>query len=648
MATSDAEHPRHDASVAASVTTGGLAVMISIGAIGYALDAFRLLGVGIYTEQFLAGMLALALALGFLNLPARRNAPRDGAPWYDWLAAGLSFALASYVAIDYPRFPAMMATAPWPLTAVCVLLLAAVLETLRRAAGNVLVGLCLFFIVYALLGHLVPGRLQLRQIAFEDLMIYLAVDANAVLGSPLAVSVTVVIAFVLMGQLLFLSRGSEFFTDLSLVLMRRQRGGGAKIAVVASALFGTISGSAVSNVASTGVVTIPLMRQGGYAPHQAAAIEATASTGGQLMPPVMGAAAFLMAEFLQIPYREVMLAALVPSLLYYLALFLQADLLAAKGGMARIDAAAIPPILPVLRGGGTFILPFAVLIVGLFNFNLEPSTAALYASLAIIFAGVVLGYKGNYMRLSQLGAALETTGYAVLEILLIAAAAGIVIGVLNVSGLGFALTLSLVQLGGGNMYVLLILTAAVCILLGMGMPTTGVYVLLAALVAPALIQAGIGSISAHLFVLYFGMMSMITPPVAFAAFAAATLANADPMRTGFEAAKFGWPAYVVPFLFVASPSLLLQGSAWELVLAVATAIGGVGLVTIGVTGYVVRPLKAPVRTAFVVSGIALMIPAGAFDGAIWTDIGGFVAGGALLIREFVGARRGAAPSNAVR
>jgi TRAP transporter 4TM/12TM fusion protein len=375
-----------------------------------------------------------------------------------------------------------------------------------------------------------------------------------------------------------------------------------------------------------------MIKKSGYSAHQAGAIEAVASTGGQLMPPVMGAAAFLMAEFLQIPYSEVVLAALVPALLYYAALFIQADLEAARRGITRVPQEDIPRARDVLPGVH-FLLPFVVLIVGLFSFNIQPETAVLAAAVVLIAGALAFGYRGQRPRIRDMLDAFRTTGVGVIEIILITAGAGFVIGVLSISGLGFNLTLALVQIGAGSLLVLLLLAALVCIVLGMGLPTAGVYVLLAALVAPALVEVGVKPIAAHMYVMYFGMMSMITPPVAIAAFAAASIARADAMRTGWEACRFGWSAYVVPFLFVLSPTLLLIGPADAVALAIVTATLGIWLVSIGMIGFFMRPMGAGLRAAFMASGLLALIPAGAFPGAVWTDILGATLGALLMARE---------------
>ena len=528
------------------------------------------------------------------------------------------------------RFPALsedMISRPIDGLIVAFITIPLLVEALRRSIGLSLTIVVLVFLGYALIGHLVPGALAGRPVKITQLAYYLVWDAGSMLGLPLLVATTIVIAFVFFGALLFASGGSAFFTDIALTLMGRYRGGSAKIAVTASCLFGMISGSAVSNVASVGVITIPLMRRGGYPAHVAAAIEAVASTGGQLMPPVMGAAAFLMAEFLQVPYRDVAIAAALPALLYYYALFIQADLLAAKSGLTSIQGAAIPPLGQVLKQGWHFVLPFGMLIFGLFWLNWSPEKAALAAAGVLIVTGTTLGYGDKRLKLLDVLDALRSTGIASLDLLMITAAAGFIIGVLNITGLSFALTLLLVQVGSSSLLLLLILAALVSIVLGMGMPTVGVYVLLAALVAPAMVKIGLSPMASHMFVMYFGMMSMITPPVALAAYAAASLAKTDPMKTGWIAMRFGWIAFIIPFLFIRAPSLLLEGSFASVLIALVTALAGVWLICAAIAGYAMRSLSTPMRFGFGIAGLLLFIPAETMQYGEWTDIIGLVLGG---------------------
>ncbi len=615
-----------------------LASAITVGSLAWAADAYRLIGLQLYNEQFLASMLTITLALAYLHLPAKKGAPRGRVPWYDVVACVMVAAAGSYLVVQYPRLVDIILLRPTDAVAISCVLVLLTLEALRRATGPVLVIIAILFILYGLFGNMLPGTMAGRVQDWQRLSSYLAIDVNGILGTPLTVATTIVIAFIFFGNLLMATGGSEFFTNSALVAMGRYRGGAAKIAVVGSALFGMISGSAVANVAAVGVVTIPLIKRAGYKDHQAGAIEAVGSTGGQLMPPVMGASAFLMAEFLQIPYAKVCLAAIVPALLYYFGLFSQADLEAGRAGITRLPAAEIPKARTVLSGWH-FILAFAVLILCLFRYNMQAESAALYASLALIACTCIFGFRGKRPTLRTLLSTIPQTGMGMLDLLLTCAGAGIIIGIINVSGIGFGLSLALVTIGGGHLIVLLLLSAVVAILLGMGLPTVGVYVLLVNLVAPALIQFGVLPIAAHLFVMYFGMLSMITPPVAFAAYAAAAIAGSDFWRTGLEAVRFGWTAFVVPFLFVAAPNLIMIGQTKDIVEAVITAFFGIWIATIGIVGYFLRPVSWPMRAAFFALGVLALIPAHASSFGIWTDIVGVTGGAILVVREIIIVRK---------
>jgi TRAP transporter 4TM/12TM fusion protein len=370
-----------------------LALAIAILPLLWALDAYRqgafaLQWLGVIgqaqdmlfqPEQLLAFVLGLGLALVYLHYPARRNTERGRVPWYDMVAAAVGLVTGLYIAYAYPRLSETLYLVPTDGVIAAAILYLLAIEGLRRAVGYSLVVVVLLFSVYALVGHLVPGAFETRKVALDRLVLYLGVDNSAMFGIVMLVAVTVVVPFIFFGQLLLYSGGSSFFNDFSLAAMGRYRGGSAKISVTASSLFGSISGIVVSNILATGIVTIPLMKKAGFPPRFAAAVEATASTGGQLMPPVMGAVAFLMANFLQMSYGEVMVAAIVPSLLYYVALFIQADLEAAKLGITRVAESEIPRMRSV-AGGLIFFVPFAALIVALFTFNLEAAPAAMWAA----------------------------------------------------------------------------------------------------------------------------------------------------------------------------------------------------------------------------------------------------------------------------
>lgn len=612
---------------------GGVAVCLTLLAIAWAVDIPYYAGFAVFTEQFIATMLSLALALVFLSVGIDRK-PRVALPWYDAIAAFCGLAGGLYIAVRYRTLIDELALPPVENVAIGVALLVLLIEGLRRTAGPVLVFILLMFLAYAFFGSAIPGALTGRFIPADRLIVYLTME-EGIVARPLIIASTIIVAFIFFGQLLFVSGGSGYFTDLAMSVMGRFRGGSAKIAIISSALFGSISGSAVANVAATGVVTIPLMTNGGYTRQSAGAIEAVASTGGQLMPPVMGATAFLMAEYLEIPYRDVAIAALLPAILYFVSLFIQADLEAGRQGIGRVDERLIPKFLQVFVAGWLLPLPFVVLIVGLFVLHMPPDMAAFYAAATLVVLVSVFGYKGRRLSLRDILLALRGTGLLVVEIIMITSAAGIIIGILNLTGLGFAIPLALTQSGFTNPLMLAALCALISIILGMGMPTLGVYVLLAGLVAPLLVRAGISPIAAHMFVLYFGVMSMITPPVALAAFAAATIAKSNPMLTGLSAVRFGWPAYLVPFLFLFSPAMLLDGPWLNVAMTAVTAIGGVFLVSIGVAGYLVRPLGYAPRLIYVVTGVSLLTPPAMFSWAVELNVLGFCVGTLLIGREVI-------------
>ena len=613
-----------------------LAILLTLGGVGWALDIYNRVGIALYDQQYLAGMLAIALTLAFLKFPVTGD-KKKALPWYDAAAALAGFAATSYLAVFYPRIVDLVYLRQTDSVIVSVVLIILLIEALRRATGVVLPILVILFIAYALFANYMPGSGIPSD--WRKLSLALAANYTGILGLPVKVAATIVITFVLFGAVLQHTGGMQFFTDISMALMGRFRGGAAKIAVLGSCLFGSISGSAVANVVATGVVTIPLMKRAGYPAHKAGAIEAVASTGGQLMPPVMGAAAFLVAEFLETSYTTVVIAAIVPGLLYYIALFIQADLEAAKERIPPVDRDTMPRARAIWREGWYFPLAFAVLLYALFFLNLQPEDAVMWAILALLIAALVFGFEGKRPGPRQLIDALRETGHGSLDLILICGAAGIVIGVLSISGLGYQLTLGLVQIGHGHLFILLLLSAIVCIILGMGLPTVGVYVLLATLVAPSLIEVGVKPIAAHLYVMYFGMMSMITPPIAIAAFAAASVARADPMRTGFAATRFGWTAFIVPVLFVYSPSLLLIGEPLEIAVAVCTALFGVWLISCASVGYFMRAIKPPGRLLFAAAGLAALVPAGAFTGGALLDITGVGAGIAIMVYEYVAVSR---------
>ena len=585
-----------------------LAMLIAAGipalSILWALDVPLMLELEVARIQFLSLLFGLGLALVYVT---GVTTPLTKKSYIDLAAATASLVVFGWIGYEYQRFLEDFAYLTGEMKVLGAIAVVLTLEAIRRATGWILICLIGTFVAYALFGGSIPAPLTGTTVSSEELAVYLAFDPNALLGTPLSVVATIVIVFIFFGKILVKTGCGEFFIDLAMAGMGRKRGGAAKISIVGSALFGSISGSAVSNVVTTGVMTIPLMRRSGYNGVQAGAIEAIASTGGQLMPPIMGAAAFLMAQSLEIPYAEVVMAALIPAILYYVSVFIQVDLIAARDDISAVES-EYRSVKQVMSEGWHFLLPFAILLYAMFALNTSAAMAALYGTAAIIIAGFIRSYRGHKLDIKGLFNALPDTGKAVVELIMIVGGAGLVIGLLNVSSGGFALTLALVELGSTSLIILLLVSAGVCILLGMGMPTSGVYVLLAALVAPSLIETGIEPMAAHMFILYFGMMSMLTPPIALAAFAAATISEEKPMKTGFEAMRLGWVAYVIPMLFIFTPALIMKGSTFEILLAFVVAVIGVYFISVAIVGYFHNKVGGLLRWALLLAGVLAMMP----------------------------------------
>ncbi|MGB0629158.1 MAG: TRAP transporter permease [Alphaproteobacteria bacterium] len=625
-----------------SKLTLGFGSIITLIVLAWAIELPLRVGFQWFDEQAMATCLGFTLAVIFIRYPLDGGNKRMSLPWYDVVLALLGLGTCLYLVYIYGDVETNPFAMRPTMFTIGIILIPLVWEALRRTTGWSLTIVFSVFMAYAFVGHLMPGMLEGREQKYLPLIAELGVTNVALLGLPMKIIVLTVVLFIWMGQLLLHTGASEWFTDLAAAIMGRSRGGSAKIAVVASGLFGSISGSAVSNVASTGVITIPLMRQAGYDAKTAGAIESVASTGGQIMPPIMGAAAFLMAELLELEYTEIILAALIPSALYYLAVFVQADLEAAKNGIAPLPKDRIPPLMRVLKEGWFFVLPYVALIYTLFSLNLPPQESAFWAAISVAIVSIVFGYKGHRVTPAQIWESVAGGGRASAEIIVIGAMAGIIIAILDRTGLGQALTLILASVGEDSLFLLLILTALVSILLGMGMPTSAIYLLLATMIAPSLIKLGVHPIAAHMFVLYFGLMSMITPPVAIAAFAAASLSGAKPMETGMTAVRLGWIAYVIPFVFVLSPSLLWQGDASHILMAAVTAFMGVWIASCGVIGYMFGPLSVFARLIFFVAGILLLLPADALPHGLAINGVGLVLGILMLSKDYFTNRRGKA------
>jgi TRAP transporter 4TM/12TM fusion protein len=597
----------------------------------WALGIHHSLPWAFFNQQYLGLFLGLALSSVFLGVKARAKEPGDRVPWYDWFFAAAGLVTGGYVAVMYPTLAyrlAVLSPDRWILGGLAVLL---VLEATRRVAGGTLAWVALACILYAKFGYLFPGLMYARGSSWQRIASYLYLDSGGILGVPLDVAASILVAYIFFGQALYAVGGDKFLIDLALVAMGRYRGGSAKVSIVSSALFGTVSGSAVANVAVNGAISIPMMKRAGYAAHMAAAIEAVASTGGQIMPPVMGAAAFLMAEFLSISYGQVALAAAIPACLYYLALFVQVDLEAAKNGLAGLPEDQIPKFRTVMRRGWVFLIPLLILVYALMFKNWDAGKAGMAAVIAVFAVGALK--KETRPSLKKIFTSIEEAGRTMLDITTIVALAGIVIGTLQLSAIAFKLSMLLVTISGGHALLLLTLTALGCLFLGLPLPTTVVYIMLAVLAAPALVQVGIPPLAAHLFLFYFGMISLITPPDCLPVYVAAAIAKADFWRTGWTGMRLAIAAYIVPFVFAFHPALILVGTASEIILAILTASLGVFFLAAGCAGYLFRPLGWWKCGMLGLASLLLLLPK--WSGAsLFVDAAGLALGAALVLWEW--------------
>jgi len=571
----------------------------------WATEVHHYFNLQIFKEQYLGLFYVLGMVPIFIGVKSHAGEKRSSPPWYDWIAVLGVLVSGGFVILYYPEILDDLGVVNWQRVTFGLIAVFLVLEATRRSMGWALVIVASVFIFYALFSGYFPGVLNVPATNWDRLTTYLYLDSNALFGLPMFVTSSIIVGFILFGRLLYAVHGDRFLTDFAMAIMGKYRGGPAKVAVVASSLFGTTSGSAVSNVVMDGPITIPMMVRGGYKAETAAAIEAVASTGGQIMPPVMGITAFLIAEYLNLPYGDIVIAAAVPAFLYYLALFTQVDLEAGKLGLVGLPAESLPKLRNIMSRGWVFIVPIAVLLWTLVFENWSAGKSSVTAAALT----VIIGYFHPETRptFKALVDGLVETGRTLIDLVVITAIAGIVIGVLQVSGLGSNFSLVLITASGNSLFILLLMTAGVCIILGMGMPTGVIYMMLAVLVAPALKEFGVTDLAAHLFLFYFGSLSMITPPVCMATFAAAAIAKTDFWATGWAGVRLAIVAYIVPFVMIYQPALVMEGEWWRIVLGIATASIGVVVLCIGVAGHFARMLTMLERAAFFLAGFLWMV-----------------------------------------
>jgi TRAP transporter 4TM/12TM fusion protein len=595
-------------------------------AIAVAMSLYHMYAVAVAPPEaiiFRGTHLLFALTLVFLLYPLR-----GGGTWRivdaALLAAGFGFILHIFLNYDYFINRIIYIDT---LTAAdrifAVLAVVVVLDATRRVIGWALPLTAIAFLVYAAV---------FTRVTPDVLMEQLYLSTEGIFGSTLGVSASYVMLFVLFGAFMERTGTGQLFMDFAMSITGHAAGGPGKVAVISSSLFGTVSGSAVANVMVDGPITIPLMKRTGFRPPFAAAIEAVASTGGQIMPPVMGAAAFVMAEFLAVPYAQVALWATIPALLYYVAVFLSVHFEAKRHRLAGVPRSELPRLGQVMVVRGHLFLPILVVLAGLMLGYSAPLCALVGAwscvPIALLRASTREGIGWRTVTDALVDGARNT-----LAVAMACACAGIVIGCVTITGLGIVFTQLVVALAQNSLVLALLLTALAGMVLGMGMPTTPAYIVMVALLVPALIKLGAAAPAAHMFAFYFAILSAITPPVALAVFAAAALANTDMWRAGFEAMRVAAPAYIVPFMFVYEPSLLMQGDWTVIVTSTASAVVGTMCLAAGLMGYLRRPCRAWERALLLVAALLLIKP------GLVTDAIGLACLGVVLAVQVAAERR---------
>ena len=530
----------------------------------------------------------------------------------DWaLALGFTAAGIYIMAIWSDRISKVGAV-PMPDVIMATVMIVLLLIATYKATGWPLVITCIVFLIYTAAGPYLPSILAHRGETWARTANFMYVSTGSIFGVPAGIAATYIISFVIFGSFLERFGAGQWFVDLAYAGTGRFRGGPAKTSIASSALMGMISGSPAANVVTTGAFTIPLMKRTGYKDYEAGAVEAVASTGGMFTPPIMGAAAFMMAEFLGIPYIEVAKAAIVPACLYYLSLMLVVDSIAVKNGLVGLPKDQLPSVKKIMLERGQLGLPI-IFVIAVILMGWSPMKSAFYGTIAVLLVAFVK--KETRPTLSSFLDALESGVKGVSNIVISCAAAGIIVGVISMTGLATKLSYTLVSISGGNIFIAAVLTALITIVLGCGMPPTPTYVILATVLVRPLTEMGATALSAHMFIFLFACIGALTPPVAITAYTAAAIAKSDPNKTGFRAFRMGLVAYIIPFIFLLSPAILLMGGAAEVVIAVLTATLGIFCLTAAVEGYMFRCWGSVTRILMIAAALLMLIPGTFTDAA---------------------------------
>jgi len=571
-------------------TTAGILAAI------YHLFHFEFLGVMVGDGYYYL-LVSLFLPLLFMITPRSKKDNAASMPWYDYLLAGLSFAGPFYLFLNAYNIvqEGWEIIPPAHMFVIGLLLILIVFEAARRAGGLSFALICIFFSTYALYAHHMPGLLEGYGVGPMRLVGFFSMGTEGLVGLPMKVVGNILIGYMIFAVALQSTGGGAFFLDLASSLLGGLRGGPAKMSIMASGFFGSISGSSISNVLTTGAITIPTMKRTGYPAHYAGAIEAASSTGGVLMPPIMGVTAFVMAEFLALPYHVICISAIVPSFLYFGGLFLQIDAYAAKADLKGLSREELPSIKTTLKNGWFYIADMLFLIWALLYLHWD-AMAPFWASLILL---IVCNFKKeNRLSWKKLIGFIEGVGKVLADLVAMLCAIGTIIGALSLTGVAHSFSTEIIALAQGNIALLLILGAVTSFVLGMGMTITACYVFLAMILAPALVKGGLHPLAVHLFIMYWGMASYITPPVALSAFAASGLAGSDPMKTAFKAMQFGFVKYFIPFFFVLNPAIIIQGSTVDVTVSFILVSIAVTVMSYALEGYFPRLGPIPVWLKF--------------------------------------------------
>ncbi len=575
---------------------------------------------------------SMMLALCFVMYPFSKRSDFKHVSWWDWLLVVLSISVVVYVWVDYLGVVERAGMPNTPDLVVATLLTVLVLEAARRSAGWALPVLSLLFIAYGLFGRSVPGVFGHRGYTWMQLSNHFFANTEGIYGTSVSVAASYIFLFILFGAVMGKSGMGSFFNDLAMALAGHTKGGPAKVAVISSGLLGSINGSAVANVVTTGAFTIPLMKKTGYSKDFAGAVEASSSVGGQLLPPVMGAAAFIMAEILSVPYSVIIIHAAIPALLYYLGIIVQVQLRAGKTNLVGLPKDRLPLVKNVMKDKGHLLIPiFLLLYLLLFS-----GTTVVFSAVITIVATIVVAAfkKSTRMSFKDICDAFADGATQTVAVAIACACVGIIIGVTSKTGFGLTMANTIITLGGKSLVITLIFTMITCMILGMGVPSIPAYIITATVAAPALAKLGIPVIAAHMFSFYYAMFANLTPPVALAAFAAAGVSGGDPMKTGFAAVKLAIAGFIVPFMFVYSPQLLLINTSFlEGVRVAVGASFGVFMIGVAAEGYLFT--KANFLMRLVAAGGALAL----IDSGIYTDMVGLGILVLLVTYQYLSAKK---------